>query len=127
MTKTELRELDADIAEHVMGWRCESCLDGFKRKWSVADWNRIRAMNPKWPKNEPDLKCDHAAHYTTDPAAAFEVLKKCAEKTSFPICFRKSPYGYKFWLPNGFAISLNAPTAELAACLFAKKLFTSDL
>jgi len=78
-------------------------------------------------KDYPKYHCkivDVYPEYTTDPAAAMEVLEKCYEKTNLSICTCKSPDGYKFWLPNGFSIALNATTLELAICLFAKKLFS---
>ena len=103
MSVTEQRELDAWIAERVMGW-----IPTFKDCGKSP--SGCETLFP---------------HYTTDPAAAMEVLKKCAEKCSLA--------GMEFVIVRGFdwrvcaepqrGISTFAETLELAICKFAKKLW----
>jgi len=108
MTTQEMRELDAWIAVNLFNAENDQ------------NWQEFLIGNsPAWNKDGSD----NCFSPTTDPAAAMEVLKKCYDQP-LSICTCKSPDGYKFWLPNGFSIALNAPTLELAICQFAKKLFT---
>lgn len=120
MNATELRELDAWIAEHVMGL--------------VPYKNGITEASKNWwiDKSKDEIK--QKFNPTTDPAAAMEVLKKCAEKMeeeyddSRSIAINKERLT-EIWfvsetdVANG--ISESAKTPELAICLFAKKLFTT--
>lgn len=131
MNEKEMRELDAWIAEHVMGWHkvethwdnkslCSVCGKGFgaRHKHYVPDFHSsITGSVPR---------------YTTDPAAAMEVLKRCAEK----LCEENAvqiQYGlnttYKWYVatvlkPNGRNICIESDTPETGLCLFAKALFT---
>lgn len=60
MTDKEMRELDAWIAEKVMGYKMHPSSEDH---WIRPDSNRIDSFRP-----------------TTDPAAALMVLERCAEK-----------------------------------------------
>ncbi len=113
MTPTELRELDAWIAEHVMGWKISQA--GNSGKNQSGQWKSIPI-------------------YTTDPAAALEVLKKCYEKiwSDNPIITKCQHFKIEIW-NNGLWVvqqsekietSIESETLELAICLFAKKLFS---
>jgi len=102
MTDSELRELDAWIA--------------FRVTKETVGLVQIR---------DPDIS--FLSHYTTSPAAAMEVLKKCAEKVdqiSITVCGT--------WAVcegdgnNKDAIEAEAKTLELAICLFAKVLFENE-
>ena len=115
MTDKELRELDAWIAEHVMGWRkvgllanfiagtflCNTSADCLAHDWKKE--SRISTWKP-----------------TTDTAAAMEVLKKCLSvQTEIHIC--------QHWEGTYGIIGRHdvvGETFELAICLFAKTLFT---
>lgn len=89
---------------------------------SAEAWRltRAEAKPYEYLHDEPVTICElPIPRYTTDPAAAMEVLKKCAEKiypNHFPIRV----------FAGGWQISLFEPseTPELAICLFARKLFT---
>lgn len=131
MTPAELRELDAWIAEKVMG---------FKRGW----WDCFASTSPDevtcgkiWvPALEfvDDLK--KPFHPTTDPAAAMMVLERCAENGiingdfKLPVSIRRR--GDLQWVvsencedapEHEFCIVAEAPTLPLAISLFAKELF----
>lgn len=69
MTDIEMREFDAWIAEHVMGWEKFNP----KHDWSFDCWE----MN-----NGGGMQGTLIYRFqpTTDPAAAMQVLEKCAEK-----------------------------------------------
>lgn len=130
MTDKQLRELDAWIAEHVMGWkRVEKFVDLSSSHFNVRDDGEVLAYG--WPEN---LGITFAP--TTDPAAAMAVLEKCAEKAY--ACIQKTRPGDStldrvhghynvrkldrtgMWEPG---IIANAKTLPLAICLFAKKVF----
>ena len=125
MNAQELRELDAWIAENVIG--------NPQRRIRVTDGRKlVRYEFLKVGTN------DICPTYTTDPAAAMEVLRKCAEKMDAGIVGIGSPMGGpvastipklkqgwvvgKIGRPTNF--DCEAATLELAICLFAKKLFT---
>lgn len=101
MNSTELRQLDAWIAENVMGFStlCKRMPDGKISDFIIGDGSRF---------------CP-----TIDPAAAMEVLKKCARK-SCPLIQHGANEVYYI---SSMVAKSEAPTLELAICLFAKKLF----
>ena len=113
MINTELRELDAWIAEHVMGWKptvslCQPRGDEVPRYWSIGGGRSVhmKSFNP-----------------TTDPAAAMTVLKKIL--TDHPRGSAMVGYagGFNEQWSCGRA---NAKTLELAICECAKQLFTKE-
>lgn len=121
MTDKEMRELDAWIAEHVMGWRLST---------RGGSW---RSTDPGWIDSENELqRIQENWKPSTDPAAALEVLKKCADKSDMPIEIdRKRDNGGPWRVETGVlsqGLVAIAPrdqnTLELAICLFAKKLFS---
>ena len=107
----ENRELEAWIAEHVMGY--EKCPPPDDTGWHDGD------------------EYFHSFEPTSNPAAAMEVLKKCAIILSE---YDEEEYAtISFEVPNVWAVekcnclnSLRAEssTLELAICRFAKKLFS---
>lgn len=101
MNEKEMRELDAWIAEHVMGLSMEE-------QFGNPD-NPIRGTIT--PPN-----------YTTNPAAAMLVLEKCltmADELEIRLCYDCE---YKVF---DWSKAAKAETLPLAICLFAKKLFSS--
>jgi len=108
MNETEQRELDAWIAENVMGWDLGESKPGHGWPW-FGEFG-FGDEQEKIP------------HYTTDPAAAMEVLKKCSEETY--ITTRRHKRCWSMSGSNGMTIE--AETLELAICLFAKKLFSKQ-
>ena len=135
MTDTELRELDAWIAERVMGWKTVKFinqLDNVGHGKPVAQFyhhpmegicisvpgqmNRIKSFLP-----------------TTDPAAAMQVLEKCCaklEKDGMSVGICKSADGWDVsdvFFGVGYLSDTQGDVAEtlpLAICQFAKKLFS---
>src|SRR5689334_12270985 len=68
------RELDALIAEKVMGWawdetRCPICGWPFARNASEGCVPNNCSMRPR-----PSLRADEPPHYSTDIAAAWEII-----------------------------------------------------
>lgn len=128
----ELRELDAWLWVNVPGLKSCKCVNGMVPKWDKSDYARIREIGRqegmKMPETEPDIPCSHSPHYSTDPAAAMEVLRKCAEKT-FPTVY-KSRQADEWCVDNQTLagrkthLIVTAETLELAIALFSKKLFT---
>jgi hypothetical protein len=122
MSENELRELNAWIAEHVMGWhKVMSRGDNPFEYWDGSDGAyRIQTWRP-----------------TTDPAAAFAVLEKCQERLDcedvvIGFCtgtwcirsiYRENP-GAKGRI-NIFALPPSETSLPLAICLFAKQLFST--
>ena len=110
MTDQELRELDAWIAEHVFG-----ATRAIDKGFACGDCDDRHTV--RFNKDEGWTACPL---YTTDPAAAMQVLERCAEKLGFLPDIKKSRIGYA-WIYGGAAS--NADTLPLAICLFAKRLF----
>jgi hypothetical protein len=150
-----IRELDAWIAEHVMGWKwmrfdapAAAVNSGKKRD----KWCQLVPPFEKWYQ-QPQLNgviCNCAIEGmpdwtdlsvfkpSTDPAAAMQVLEKCAEngvlngEFKLPVSiFRR---GDLQWVVSENTedeeesidrtyIVVEAPTLPLAICLFAKELF----
>lgn len=114
-TEKELRELDAWIAEHVMGYKV-----------------RIRKPDSTYPAlrywNKGDgfeiLQAQFSP--TTNPADAFEVLKKCYERAESFESGKDDSQGWYFFVDAPIK-AINASShesLELAVCLFARKLFS---
>lgn len=130
MTDQEKRELDAWISEHVMGWHRMTFDNGFPgaaRNQLVPEKFRADQYRKHGWRDGIEL-LDTFPKFTTDPAAAMAVLKKCAERCDAEICLRAGK-----WIVTGYCLSdvkpgqldwdVAAPTLELAICLYAKKLF----
>lgn len=112
-TVENLRELDAWIAEHVFGIEAKAV--GFK----IIDF--------RYPGHQGGYRIKD---YSTDLAAAMEVLKKCAVK------FKRDGYNSitilagcqegREWIvqANTSALYAFAETLELAIARFSKKLFS---
>ncbi len=106
MNEKELRELDAWIAEHVMGYENDVIYKQFY-------------IHPDHPNgiNKSDCK------FSTDRAAALQVLEKCAEKLDDPDKFNPgikiTKCGDGWWFD-----SQKYETLPLGICMFAKKLFS---
>jgi len=118
-TQQELRELDAWIAVNVFSWT-EGTASGDDRKcfWpSDCDTEKKRK---RW------IYGIAVPNYSTDPAAAFEVLRKCCEKRSVAILYSghsKELNFYQIDLVGGRLFS-QSETLELAIAKFAQKLFS---
>lgn len=130
---SEMIKLDAWIAEHVMGiamenvsWYCPKCRSiVHPTKVSPEKTHDARAFGCG-----SELHFD-IPHYTTDPAAALEVLKKCVE-------YAKEKFGCSIILTdtmNGYCIGVTglnpinpscANTWEHSICLFAHQLFSKS-
>jgi hypothetical protein len=109
MSANDMRELDAWIAEKVMEFKIKN-----GRCWVTRP---VLKSLTKVAHVEVDFEIEH---YTTDPAAAMEVWKKCAEKQT-TISIQKSKSGWRVVSMDSH--SFGCETLELAICLFAKKLF----
>lgn len=121
MTQTEMRELDCWIAEHVMDALKKA---GWRAHFVMRDDNAI-ICGGKPPR---DWTSGEVTRYTTDPAAAMEVLKKCVEKLAEArdeMQIRRIVDGSHFieclWYKGG--IKSNSKTLETAIALFAKEVF----
>lgn len=110
MSDKEMRELDAWIAAHVMGWVNGKCRNDDEFHISSTGSGNVFANNCLF---QP----------TVDPAAAMLVLKKCMTQTAITLGTEKDDVkscGDKadLWGRE------EASTLELAICLFAKRLFS---
>lgn len=122
MTSTELRELrelDAWIAEHVMGWHwlVNSSKTRFIREF---DGDRAAGSEPLWIHWDETLP-----RPTTDPAAAMLVLEKCMTYSANQFIYWQRGGNHivsmQHW--NGDS-SIESDTLPIAICLFAKALFS---
>lgn len=120
LTPEQLRELDAWIAEHVMGWKqVESMLEMnvgeycFGTKLPKVAWTRYEDTG-------------HAVQFspTTDPAASMMLLKKVLEFADLTIeGFDGTEVRIRQDINDPtFSVSESAPTLELALAQFARKL-----
>jgi len=124
LTDKELRELDAWIAEHVFGWHRQSFENGYLRQNLLVE-NKFRADKYRRHGWHNDVEVlDTFPKFSTDPAAAMQVLEKCIEKEPNGIvcgnlkgqwCATTHGWGGAF---------CEAETLPLAICLFAKQLFS---
>ena len=108
MSTQELRELDAWIEINLFG-RVDVKVEG-------STFGEISWDSDKMPVRQ----------FSTDPAAAMQVLEKCCEKLDAPDKYNPgvSPIVKsvgRFWVGNQ-----NGQTLPLAICLFAKQLFTKE-
>jgi len=148
MTETNMRELDAWIAEHVMEWqwwRFDAPPVGGSKSNKRDKWCQLVPPDEKWPETHKvwrGVKCGcciaKIPNYTdlglfkpsTNAASAMAVIKKCESKCDMPIEIdRKRSHDGPWRVETGVlsqGIIGIAPTLELAICLFAKNLFTKD-
>ena len=124
MSEIEMGELDAWIAENVMGWK----LNGV--------WHRVQKDEFALHKDGRVFIHDSIRNGvcltvkvfdpTTDPAAAMEVLKRCAGL--YAVKVGGVDVNNLWMVANGLTPTMEntvrADTLELAICLFARKLFT---
>lgn len=130
-TNKQFRELDEQVYRRIPNLKYCQCQNGIKPKFGQKEYSKIRTSflaqgsKERWPKTEPDLKCDCAKCYTTDSADAMEVLKVCGKKT-FPTVYQSRVT--EEWVCDNQTdqgptkIIKTAATAELAIVLFALAL-----
>lgn len=133
-TEKELRELDAWIEINVFNQKVFSEIRGEfewfyfadpekmsrreKEKYKPREWSDYDPMKHVLPNGQP-------RRFSTNPADAMAVLKKCAEKQDVMLGFNN--HG-KRWAISKCSSGLNsgyteAPTLELAIARFARKVF----
>ena len=123
MNDMEMRELDAWIAEYVFGWNRQRFNNGHVRH-NILVPEKFRADKYRkhgWNKGVELI--DNFPHYTTDPAAAMDVLEKCAIKSGYGLTVIPQSNGMWFACSN-YANEAFGETLNIAICLLAKKLFT---
>lgn len=112
MTAKELRGLDVWIAEYVMGYR-------------LRESNG--RMEVELPTDEGSKWCglNLIQNYSTDPAAAMEVLKRIIQISKKTVCQGVCTEGFQVYHGGAYYIKtvVTAETLELAIALFSKKLF----
>lgn len=122
-----MRELDAWIAEHVMGYRWYKFSDGVFQLEVPGDWQKRHGGIQVDRPTGTEIDATSAPKYATDPAAAMQVLEKCCKQTAFPISIGVKFGGWycgQFKDLAGAASATTSSTLPIAICLFAKKLFS---
>jgi hypothetical protein len=106
-TPSELRALDLLMAEKVMGWKVVDKFYGDLSRDEVTERPTaiLRYQGESW-------------HPTESPADAMMVLKKVSERESVSIV--REPDSY--CVGDLSDRSVDAPTLELAICLFAREV-----
>lgn len=128
MKEQELKGLDAFIAEHVMG--CSPWKESTSRITCILEPNEFVLSIPNKIVrarigNDPTINFKP----TTDAADAMAVLKKCAERSRFPIeiDIRRTQPKIQWRIETGvgkdFCNAIEG-TLEMAVCRLAVKLFT---
>jgi hypothetical protein len=128
MNDTELQELDGWIAEHVLGWKWFRYLkersELYSERRTLMDKPNRYVRKAKGGEPLAEDAFDNIPKSTTDPAAAMQVLRRCADKTPVvQISYFGGLCGYVVSARSTDG-PIKAPTIELAICLFAKKLFS---
>ena len=136
LTDKELRELDAWIAEHVMGFvwtRHRHAANKFINKRWLLEPEKFKELNEvgkgEWihaSGKEEILIAEYGEEtvpaYTTDPAAAMKVFKKCQDMRCLAI--NKNTITSIGHEDEKAIVECNAETLELAIAKFAKALFS---
>lgn len=122
MNDRELRELDAWVAEHVMGWTDLELYQPPSEFMEEQQPPFFRGMNKMC------LLWQSIPNCSTDPAAAMQVLEKCTKNCSKDcktISVRENGEGYMVFARDSYYREVaEAETLPLAICLFAKQLFS---
>jgi hypothetical protein len=134
VNEKEMRELDAHLAEHVMGYRwwfdvlaLECMLCPLDETWPERKGFKLHDSKPFGARDYTDLSLFKP---TTDPAAVMMVLEKCArrlqeqdnDETVSIGC--DDPYFVvekTNCIPN---LRVESETLPLAICFFARSLFS---
>lgn len=122
MTEREMRELDEWIAVHVMGWHkfeansinhgiCDNC------------GKSLGAQHKHYFPEFHSVKTGSIPFYTTDPAAAMDVLDACFKRVGGMIIHIAKTSEYMMWCGDNWELRVKAETKERAICQFAKQLF----
>lgn len=117
MNDKDLRELDAWVGVNIFGMKPihrdgPKPTKGTEDDYFIVEWVNISGSLP---------------HYSTDPAAAMQVLEKCHEICCVETGIYENISGS---IRGNFArsvyrdITIEAKTLPIAICLFAKKLFS---
>ncbi len=117
-------ELNAFIAEKVMGWKRVSAA------YQMVDGTFLIRNSDKQVFSSLEKKdvfpyrfCATFFSPTTDEAQAMQVLKRCAKKVVITIQCEEDCTRLVSAFVNGTVIRTASPTLELAICLFAHQLF----
>ena len=121
---TKEKELNDWIAVNVMGWERHQ-----EKPYTPAAQKTVEAL-ATWQDGDGKVMAFVKDYNpTTNPAAAFEVLKRCLDKTLLLKHTQTTGDGkYRIAIPLLFdeesPVIASADTLELCICQFAKKLFT---
>lgn len=120
-TETEnLRELDSLIAEKVFGWS--------DIEWSQSSYEFPEEPPPRFLRGHLDGGLwREIPHYTTDPAAAMQVLEKCAEALPGGVKVRRRKHDLAWTVAKFEDLSpvwSVSKTLPIAICRFAKALYS---
>lgn len=134
MNSEQMRELDEWLAEYVFGWHRQR-FDNGSTRFNTLVPEKFRADKYRkhgWLDGNPHIQ--RFPRYTTDPAAALEVLKKCAETFRDVICIYQCLQSDSWDISatvfggedeeDSREINVSAPTLELAIALFAKQIYS---
>lgn len=118
MTTTELRDLDAYIAEHVFG-----ATRAIDKGFACGDGDDRHTV--RFNRDEGWTACPF---YTTDSAAAIKVLERCAERFEHLEIMRTCEGKYMVWVHGRGLYKRDriANTLPLAICLLAQQLFKEE-
>lgn len=138
-TETELRELDAWIAEHLFGLRLArstvndkfTCCIMPRENWSLELFSKALKYDEHMVSigSFDDMKrtlVDYSPCFTVNPRAAMRVLEKCLSKTSVHVWASLAGDEFTIQCRLRERISEKAPTLPLAICKFARKLFGGE-
>ena len=114
MKTDELRELEVWIGEHIFGGEITKTPHLATDVYMQTESDRRLMMSP-YP----------VPRYTTDRAAAMEVLEKCCDKIGILELGRVKVKPFNFCIRATYVpeLDVEAETLPLAICLFAKKLY----
>lgn len=130
MTDSEMRELDAWIAEHVFGYRWFAFEGGKGNRFCDLQ------IPSTFQERHGGIQCDAplvgyerdiggVPRYSKEARPALEVLEKCFDKVGLIDAHRVKCGEFNFCIGATYVTDseVEAKTLPLAICLFAKKLF----
>ena len=115
LTKQQMNELDAWIAEHVMKWKCVETVYDLRSVRGTFAVSRSGDCYVPVRGNNIEMW-----HPTQNKAQAMEVLEKCITVENVAMITRSEVFWVSCYTGS---VSTAGETLPIAICLFAKKLF----
>lgn len=125
-----LREIDALVAEKVMGWKCHRCIEGKYHPIGEHEWFRM-TIHQRASGDRPIKDCDHFLAYSSDISAAWEVVEKMKDDGFYCVTLVSYKDAHHCTIEGAdttvAAHVEDAPTAPIALCLASLRAVGVDV